>query len=203
MGFVNAKIVHRARFVVCTCLANLCGIIFTGSKSDFDTFRTKHLGQDGWSDAASSDPFPLFVDFTQQASHLCIHFSGCPVKSPGAQIFCGAEASRHQNGVQFICGHLSHRANGSSCESSRLNKDGSSTFFRRPCLVIDHMELVFIRCDKDDICILPIFGDIELTVIGYKRIKVREGKLLILPARLWMIMHDVGTGSGTTITLAF
>ena len=53
------------------------------------------------------------------------------------------------------------------------------------------------------VCILPIFGDIELTVIGYKRIKVREGKLLILPARLWMIMHDVGKGAGTTITLAF
>ena len=52
-------------------------------------------------------------------------------------------------------------------------------------------------------CILPIFGDIELTVVGYKRIKVREGKLLILPARLWIVMHDVGQGAGTTITLAF
>ena len=28
------------------------------------------------------------------------------------------------------------------------------------------------------VCILPIFGDIELTVVGYKRLKVREGKLL-------------------------
>ena len=53
------------------------------------------------------------------------------------------------------------------------------------------------------VCILPIFGDIELTVVGYKRIKVREGKLLILPARLWIVMHDVGHGAGTTITLAF
>ena len=53
------------------------------------------------------------------------------------------------------------------------------------------------------VCILPIFGDIELTVVGYKRIKVREGKLLILPARLWIVMHDVGLGAGTTITLAF
>ena len=45
--------------------------------------------------------------------------------------------------------------------------------------------------------------DIELTIIGYKRIKVREGKLLILPARLWIVMHDVGLSAGTTITLAF
>lgn len=33
------------------------------------------------------------------------------------------------------------------------------------------------------VCVLPIFGDIELTIVGYKHIKVREGKLLIIPAR--------------------
>ena len=53
------------------------------------------------------------------------------------------------------------------------------------------------------VCVLPIFGDIDMTIVGYKRIKVREGKLLILPARLWTVVHDVGKGSGTTITLAF
>ena len=51
------------------------------------------------------------------------------------------------------------------------------------------------------VCILPIFGNIELTIIVYKRIKAREGKFLILLARLWMIMHDVGNGAGTTVTL--
>lgn len=52
-------------------------------------------------------------------------------------------------------------------------------------------------------CILPVFGSLTLSIVGYKDITVPEGKLLIMPARLWVVAKDMGLGAGTTITLAF
>jgi len=50
------------------------------------------------------------------------------------------------------------------------------------------------------LCILPIMGDLELTIIGYKHLVVPEGMMLVIPAKLWITAFKSQT---ITITVAF
>ena len=66
-----------------------------------------------------------------------------------------------------------------------------------------HLPILMRMVHVHYMCIIPVFGSVKISIVGYKDIAVPQGQLLIIPARLWIVPHKSDNGAGTTITVAF